>query len=592
MRLKKNRLHNSKPMMHRSKGNMLIVALAFIFVLIVLSFAVLKLGQITLVSGRDLTAAEAASLAVAQDLSKIVVNDPHYGFVALTNYPPVYKSTIADDGEPVPVIGINDITGTARLETIIADQLDNSELRALAQDDAQAAKHAAKNLMDALGASIDPTSKYRARDLEGNVIKPYEHAKQLFQSNLTNTAGLGKATIENFQLSLGWLKDGAISCTRAPLPENMSAMPKSARLQGDYRAFVNIPACGESFYFAGLASQPSLVDASQFMKPDGKRICSVVRVDADVIFTRDNVHGLEKEQQSLHTTACAIPCAMPDSNTPGVLTITFPDGLVPGINSIDDIFRNRQFNGNKVEIVHASGGDFPIETQAKLIRRDRSESVRTIAQTFTQGFYDWLRTAHIRPRIDSVLDVVHIPFKSIVRNGSGSWQYPYLIYEFDTSGQIVTTNLKQTPFQEQTISENQNYACSLNAIHARGANWTMVFRDQVRRLGTLAGGKHAGQSLPGNPINWCELALFDAGIQQARAKGKGEALGFIVHGQQANGFGQGAIALEGAYFTSSSGTKLSNQPRKNYYSGGSCVYFELSSPLAEDRDIESTAIGE
>jgi hypothetical protein len=72
---------------------------------------------------------------VAEKLSRIVVNDSHFGFIALSNSPPIGKATVADDGEPCPISGINNLLATIRLDTLMAHELNDSNLCQLADAD-------------------------------------------------------------------------------------------------------------------------------------------------------------------------------------------------------------------------------------------------------------------------------------------------------------------------------------------------------------------------------------------------------------------------------------------------------------------------
>src|SRR5262249_42014417 len=117
-----------------------------------------------------------------------------------------------------------------------------------------------------------------------------------------------------------------------------------------------------------------------------------------------------------------------------------------------------------------------------------------------------------------------------------------------------------------------------------GSSWAMVMRDYVRNLGSSGGGRHAGQLLPGSAVNWCDLAQFDGGNDQARTKGKGASVQSIApHGQLETAFGNGAIALDGSYFSMSNGHSLPCQPRRTYYSGGLAAYFELSGAMKSNQ---------
>jgi len=100
----------------RSTGSVLVLAM------FLLSFIVLPLGSYLykyslLLTTRDRYKrhVEAAALVVAKDLSTLIVNDPHFGFIGLSNSPPIGKATFADDQEPCPVNGINNLLATIRL---------------------------------------------------------------------------------------------------------------------------------------------------------------------------------------------------------------------------------------------------------------------------------------------------------------------------------------------------------------------------------------------------------------------------------------------------------------------------------------------
>ena len=68
----------------------------------------------------------------------MIINDRNFGFVSLSNYPPIGRATLARDGEPLPVIGINTLVGTIRQNTIVAHELGNSAMQRLADADRKA----------------------------------------------------------------------------------------------------------------------------------------------------------------------------------------------------------------------------------------------------------------------------------------------------------------------------------------------------------------------------------------------------------------------------------------------------------------------
>jgi hypothetical protein len=552
-----------------ASGNMIaIVAAAMVLITVTCLPTLMYLTKTSMIRREQQVSLEAASLAAARDLEKIVVNDPHFGYIALSDYPPIGKATLAADGEPLPVTGINTILGTARLETIIAENLGNPEMEYLAQQDVEAAHAAAKLLQERLNASLVPGNTTPTIDLDGNTVSPYEDALKIYMAGRTISKDKQGGKLRDFRLSLGWLRDGASTRTTLPQPLDLGQVPEKARLKGCYRSFVDIPAGGQSFYFAGVSDQPALADASRFVKADGKRFCSVVRAESEVTFNYSDTFlgGSSK----IYSAACALPSALADACTPGAMVLWLPDGPPAGIKSIGDIFNDPQLNSNMATLKMASGGDFPNDPSAKLVADGH---MCTVAACFSHGFYDWLRTAHCQPRIDSVLQAVGACFRDEARVGSGSQPYPMFAYEFDRYGNVVVINHGAVPFLAQTVYDRQNYGISFDAMNTGSLTWTMTCCDQVSRLGTECGGKHAGQSMPGDPVNWCDLPLFDGSPDQAMMMKKGSSRGVVPQGAATAG---GGILLDSAYFTKVSRGDLSHQPRKNYYAGGLAVAFQLT----------------
>src|SRR5690606_18236238 len=116
------------------RGNMLILVVAVLLAIGIL-FCFFGLGFVRLLgtSAEQTTAIEAAALAAARDLSRIVIDTPEFGLVGISDSAPNAGS--AGDGFGLPVHGINSIIGTARLDYIIGDQLGINEWKELALQD-------------------------------------------------------------------------------------------------------------------------------------------------------------------------------------------------------------------------------------------------------------------------------------------------------------------------------------------------------------------------------------------------------------------------------------------------------------------------
>jgi hypothetical protein len=105
------------------RGNMiaLLAAITLGLVLVLLIFA-LRFTRFLGSNQEQRTAIEAAALAAANDISRITIDDPNFGMIALSDFAPVGFDTVAVDKQPTPVRGINTVLATVRVDMIIADQ--------------------------------------------------------------------------------------------------------------------------------------------------------------------------------------------------------------------------------------------------------------------------------------------------------------------------------------------------------------------------------------------------------------------------------------------------------------------------------------
>src|SRR5262249_20763229 len=134
------------------KGNMLVLTLGITAgLMIALVFFALNYTRFMGSHNEQRTCIEAASLAAARDLSRVVINDRHFGFVGLSDNPPASGTQmIAPDNYYMQVESINTIVGTIRMDMIIADQLNDPTMKALAAHDFQYVQAAVNSLNSAL----------------------------------------------------------------------------------------------------------------------------------------------------------------------------------------------------------------------------------------------------------------------------------------------------------------------------------------------------------------------------------------------------------------------------------------------------------
>lgn len=438
-------------------------------------------------------AAQSACLAAAQDLSKIVIEDPAWGFVSLSDYPAVGKATLAPDGEPLPVLGINTILATARQELLLAHQLNDPDLLELAKQDAESARRAAARLNAALKDCLNPESKTKAYDAEGNVIAPGKRANAFLLKCLTGKAPGRHLKLVSCKLSLGWLDAPTGTITAVPQPHEMALVKAGDCIGKNYAAGKDIAVLNQSFYFAALSSQAALVDARRFLPADGKRTCSALLLEAQIEDSAAaNTSGTTSQPRLESVRACATPAARPDLGAAGMFALNFPHGYPESLHSLHEIFTHVQLRQNTVETLKACDGDYPLDRTARLLPDLASKPDGSIASVSSRAFLDWLRSTHAKPRLDSLVEMVTTNFPTGL---AACDQLIVLCYYIDNDGRIVRKAMTDGWFLKQDISDQQLYAGTTAAIRTTRGLWTVHVRNQVHRLGRLSGGRHGGQPM-------------------------------------------------------------------------------------------------
>ncbi len=248
-------------------------------------------------------AIDVASLAAAKDLSKIVVEDPYFGFIGLSDYapggqtqalPPVPNppvppptptpsppfsqlGTTAADGFPMPVRGINTILATVRVDMIVADVMGDPTMQNLAQLDYKYAIAAQANLAANLnsiissgnssaGASVVDVNGNPPYDANGTVVNPYADAVAAYTSNKVRMAGDQSTLVAgSLNLTLGYVP--SVYTSRAPVPQPTTAAQISAAQEAYGYYLPNVPIYyknNNAMVFSALASDTTLVDTKTF----------------------------------------------------------------------------------------------------------------------------------------------------------------------------------------------------------------------------------------------------------------------------------------------------------------------------------------
>jgi hypothetical protein len=467
---------------HRSKcGTMYVLilcvsALIFIPLLMLLS----RLGPLFVASGRAQNVVEAAGKIAAMDLSRIVINDPEFGYVSLSNHQPVGTATRARDGEPLPVIGINTLVGTLRFDAIIADELHNDTMKTLNDKDLDALDETIKNLNAVLGDSLkEGGRKQKCIDINGALVDPVEDVRSFLTKNLP-----ANTQLESVKLSLGWLDGGSETGIAVPMPASMAQVTTRDMQAGQYEAFTNYPVAKRSFTFAGLAPQTHLVSTKMFRDDDGKHICSIVKIECTVV-------SQDEAQSKIQCVACCQAYTHPDSGTCGAMTVRFWGRPVPGLMSWKDFLTAESFHDNKLTRYDITGGDYPFDRKAFMKDSEEQESKSSTAKQFAEHLYNWLRNGRTRPRIDAVLAMMNEPFQSRSRE--------VYTYEFEQDGSInrhVSDAQRFTP----SVTADGQFVTMSDTRTKHGASAVIIFRDNVQRLNTETG-NHGGQPLAGYPLS-------------------------------------------------------------------------------------------
>lgn len=464
----------------RSETGSMLVLMICIFALVIVPLLVLLCRVIPhFISGnRVQSVVEAASLLAANDLSRIVINDEAFGYVALSNYPPVGRATRADDGEALPVVGVNNLIGTLRQNSIIADELNNETMESLVDTDAEALESTITELKGCLSQSVSgETGKKVCRDIDGNVVTPLEDAEDYIRNSLPPDMQL-----DSVRLSMGWLDGGSPSQIKLPQPIQYARIKKGEEQNGTYQAFKDFRIGKHTFSFAGVGSSSTLVPKTEFHDDDGQHFSSILKLECTISLKDDPSRKYE-------CVACAQPYALPDREMGGGMTVRFPGRPVAGLMSWNDFLCKGNFNDNKVSSFDVEQGDYPFEHEAQM-KPSKSGIKSSTSEQFAECLYYWLRNGRLNPRIDSVLAMINEPF--------GNQPNQVYSYAFEADGSISRTAIEGERFLAPVTADGQFAAMSDTKLRT-GVSPVIFFRNNVKHMGTEQS-KHAGQPLAGYPL--------------------------------------------------------------------------------------------
>jgi len=543
--------------LRKSKGSVLLLVLAVtlgvITAIIIFSISYVRL---TGTQSQQKSAIEAAALAAAREMSKIVVDTPQFGFIGLSDSAPNGSNTSSGDGYDNSVHSINTLMGTTLLDYLIGEDIGSAfggdEVKIMARQDLESLKTATALLMTALNGSI--TSTGSGTDKNGSTVRPYQEALNAYGSNRVNMAGSSSLASGSLQLSLGGLTGGAPTNVRVPTGWS-SSWPSNIATNERYKSYTTITRDGINWVFAGIGEDVKLVDINKFQATVTGlpyQFGTIVRAQA----TQDvNDNGTIRSVMSV---ACAQPASVYDPlPAPGSLVVSYPDGP-PGPAPLFAACAHTRFadltsstgclndGDDSSDVLMAFGGDYPVDGTTSLGNGSGSWPLDSVdnnhkaSNVCKVAFYDWLRRGGTKVNVGAVRAKVFLqsfnPFPNPVSWPSSLQGTPIPLptlpipggvahgWRFRADGDIDYFRKNVNPMNFSVVSEGQlcmeSLSCIKNAAPEQispvflGAayNGTLGYvkfkqtydlycRDHGRVLGRTSGGKHSGEPMIDPTLN-------------------------------------------------------------------------------------------
>lgn len=498
MKLSLTRIHSFG---RRSAGNTLaLVAAVTASVLILILLFALAYTRLLGGNQEQKTAIEAASIAAAKDIGRIVINDSSFGYIGLSDAAPVGSATAASDGFSMPVYGLNTIVGTLRLDLIIADKTNNATMKYFCKQDLANLKVAKDKLVTALQASILPGGS--GKDIDGALVEPYASAEKAYEENKVRMTGDSRYVKGSLKLSLGCLSQGVQTNIPLPKPNSWALVDTTNQSRsGFYVSEINCPYDGEDFVFGSISNNIKLVNTQLFQTSSAGlpyTIPSVIRAEADQMYDKNRV---------VHLSAAATAASVFDPKpAPGTLSVAFPDGRPPFIGSIYDIMNSPALAGAPVMTVKTPmTDDFPNPGGTAMSPGSwGGTGSSTIKNVFSESIYDWLKQSGTKVNAQDAVDMMSNAL--LTAGPAGPYSTGYMdIFRVDSNGTVTQKLVLIDPDPFEVVSNKQMYAEAQGAAtttagkNASPTEWDVYIRDQVNKPGTINGGIHGGRPLV-NPL--------------------------------------------------------------------------------------------
>ena len=487
---------------HRDRGASLVLVIA-VFGMLALLIMIFCLKFTGFVGSyhEQRSAIEAAALAAAKDLSAVVITDPNFGLIGLSDCSPIGSATAAGDGYDCPVTGINTLLGTIRLDLIISDYLEDPLMNQLALNDYNNALNAQKNLVTALTAAAAPGGT--GTDANGHVLNPTLDAITAYNANKVHLVAGQSANLVpgSLKLSLGYI-DGLATRTGIPQPQSVAQVPASLQSQGFYNANVvinyqttngNNPNNAKiPFVFAAAGPTATLVDFRVFQSTIAAlpySTPSVIKVDADEQYTEN-----ASVTHTIRASAAALTGTIVDQRpNPGAFTITFVDGPVPEIVQPGDLINCQQIQADPTDIMQIpKQGDYPqtaLSNYSMPFLPDPDPYHPKFENVLSVALYDWIKRGGTTVNVQSVVNMLQTPMNYGI--GASQMQRFHL-----TSSGKITNDVINWGLTNLAVSNNQYRAISgLGLVSANQNSYDLQITDYVHQPGTTNGGLHAGEPL-------------------------------------------------------------------------------------------------
>ena len=404
--------------MRRSKkGNLVLVIAVAVVVLILGYFALNYLGLLGTRKEAQ-TAADAAVLYVATELTSITIPS-RVGVVGLVDLAPKDPSNPLFRTNPnneAPVIGFNTALATLRLDTLIANDLQNADMQYLAEQDRLELIEVGKKLRAEIVKRVQT----------GGPI--WTKAVEIYEQNNRRLGGPGALVKEEFKILVGRLDEGQ-GTTNCPLPtpDDGDTAAQANSTNGFYKSCVDIPVNGKSFVFAPTGDEPRLVDSNKFISVDDAKYgggvfdglpCAVAKIDAGNS-VREFSNKSSGQTMNLQSVACAQVGSVRQKVRSTVYTVGFAGSfpskdLLPSL-TLESLLKFKDWgdpstqqtstwlkNGDKEYPGGTAGGVSLSETNF-VQGRPKIESPST---ALAYGLYDWLRSLRLRPNRTAVVAMI------------------------------------------------------------------------------------------------------------------------------------------------------------------------------------------